>query len=106
MIIVDISVLILYLFRLLIVNYSLILSQDSEDSDSDFGSDSDESSSDEEDGDAAEGKPKLVGRAKWLKKTVVTAKKYPDDEGPKEASKEDRAKRDAEEEEGRKVNRN
>ena len=99
MIIVDISVL-LYLFRLLIVNYSLILSQDSEDSDSDFGSDSDESSSDEEDGDAAEGKPKLVGRAKWLKKTVVTAKKVydSDDEGPKEASKEDRAKRDAEEE--------
>ena len=91
MIIVDISVLILYLFRLLIVNYSLILSQDSEDSDSDFGSDSDESSSDEEDGDAAEGKPKLVGRAKWLKKTVVTAKKVydSDDEGPKEASKED-----------------
>lgn len=77
--------------------------QDSEESDSDFDSDSDDSSSDEDEA-TEEGKPVLHGRAKWLKKTVVTKKKTfdSDDEGPQEESKEDRAKRDAEEEKRRK----
>ncbi len=71
--------------------------KDSEESDSDFDSDSDDSSSDEDEA-AGEGKAVLVGRAKWLKKTVVANKKTFDDEGPQEETKEDRAKRDAEEE--------
>ena len=71
--------------------------------DSDFDSDSDESSSDEDEA-AGEGKPVLVGRAKWLKKTVVAKKKTFDDEddGPQEETAEDRAQREAEEERRRK----
>lgn len=46
---------------------------DDDDSDSDFDSDSDESDSESEDG--ADGKPVLVGRAKWLKKVDTSSKK-------------------------------
>ena len=53
-----------------------------------FGSDSDSDSddSDSDDSDVDDGRPQLAGRAKWLKKTVVSSKKTKTTKKPREGT--------------------